>query len=216
MNEHDHDGEAARLLGPLRDFEPEARTGLSPRRSLELGRRRARTRRVAGTALGALAVMVVVLGSTVLGRTLTHEAKPRPATVPETFTQGRRAFDVGSGGGFTPGSYDAGTLVQRILLKPENPTGAVKGADGIVELYPRGRLPAALQGKDPSGRSVEPVYGGKTLLLSTPILRPGAVELAWQWEPGAWGFVSLKGTGVDEARAHHVAESVRPAGQTRP
>ncbi|MBO2447569.1 hypothetical protein J4573_10760 [Actinomadura barringtoniae] len=212
MNEHDQDGEAARLLGPLRDFEPEARTELSPRRSLELGRRRSRTRRVAGTTLGALAVMVVVLGSTVLGRTLTHEAKPRPAAVPETFTQGRRAFTIGSGGGFAPGSYDAGAFVQRITLRPENPAGAVKGADGIVELYPRGRLPAALQGKDPSGRTVDPVYGGRTLVLWTPILRPGAVELAWQWKPGAWGLVSLRGPGVDEARAHHVAESVRLAG----
>jgi hypothetical protein len=211
MNEHDHDSEAARLLGPLRGFEPDPRTDLSPRRSLELGRRRARTRRAAGTVLGTLAVVVVVLGSTVLGRTLTHQAKPRPAAVPETFTEGRRAFDVGHGGGFALGSYDAGALVQRITLKPDDPAGAVKNADGVVEMYPRGRLPAALQGREPTGRTVDPVYGGTTLVLSTPILRPGAVELAWQWKPGAWGFVSLKGPGVDEARAHHIAESVRPA-----
>ncbi len=37
--------------------------------------------------------------------------------------------------------------------------------------------------------------------------------MAWEWTPGAWGVVSLKGQGVDRTKAHRVAESVLPMPQ---
>ncbi|MFP3967969.1 hypothetical protein SMC26_37115, partial [Actinomadura fulvescens] len=159
-----------------------------------------------------------VLASTLLGRA-GFGADPGPARpAGERFDDRRQEFRVGSGGGFAPASYEPGALVQRIVLRPEFADGPLRGADGFVLMYPKGRLPDGLAGAEPRGPAVEAVHGRPAVRLDPPLLRPGAIELAWEWKPGAWGFVSVRGAGVTMDRARHVAESVlpAPAGQERP
>lgn len=204
----EHDDEAARLLGTLRGFRPPPGSP-DVGRAVRSGRRRVRVRRAAATAAAALAVVAAQLTVPLLGQ----EATAPPG---ERFDAGRHAFDVGSAGGFTPVSYEAGRDVQRILLRPERPGGSLR-ADGIVEMYPKGGLPAGSGGRPPSGRPAPAVHGHRAYVLAAPVVRPGAVELAWEWKPGAWGYVSLKGPGADDTRAQRVALSVLPAGtSTRP
>ncbi|MFI0449870.1 hypothetical protein [Actinomadura sp. 6N118] len=221
MSENDHQreaeaaAEAERLLGALRDFAPQGLDTVDPARAVRTGRRKVRVRRAAGSAAGALAVIVIVLVSTLLGRAgfgTDPGPEPGPAGPPgERFDDRRQEFRVGSGGGFTPASYEPGAFVQRIVLRPEVPNGPLRGADGLVLMYPKGHLPDGLAGGEPQGPAVEAVHGRRAVRLAPALLRPGAVELAWEWKPGAWGFVSLKGPGVTEVRARHVAESVLPA-----
>ncbi|MGI5162885.1 hypothetical protein ACQEU3_00805 [Spirillospora sp. CA-253888] len=169
-----------------------------------------RARRGAAAALSAAAVAVA---ATVLPGSLPFSGGDGgPVTGSERFAPSRPAFRVGSAGGFTPASYQASPGVQRVLLRPEDPKGPLRGTDGVVEMYPAGDLPPGSAGKAPAGRAAPDVHDRPARWLDAPVVRPGAVELAWEWKPGAWGFVSLKGPGADRARTHLVALGVVPAG----
>ncbi|MQY09128.1 hypothetical protein [Actinomadura macrotermitis] len=191
--------EGARLLGALRGFEPPAGRAALPGLAVRAGRRRVRARRAAGAAAAAAAVLAAVVPVRLLG----GPADPGPAA--GAFPPGRPAFRVGSAGGFTLDSYETGP-VQVIRLRPERPGGPPR-ADGLVEMYPRGVLP---RGQEPAGPAAPAVHDRPARWLTVPLLRPGAVELAWEWRPGAWGVVSLQGPDADRRRAHLVALSVVP------
>ncbi|WP_218005224.1 hypothetical protein, partial [Actinomadura macra] len=158
----------------------------------------------------AVAVAAVVVAAALAGRS-GGAPEPRPAAPAGYFDPQRRAFTVGSAGGFAPESYRPGRDVQRIMLRVEHPGGALR-ADGVVEMYPAGALPPGSGGRTPAGRPAPDVHGHRAYVLATPVLRAGAVELAWEWRPGAWGFVSLRGPGANETRAQRVAQSVLPMG----
>ncbi|WP_242910054.1 hypothetical protein [Actinomadura terrae] len=208
----DQDKDTVRLLGTLRGLEPPAAGTVDTGRAVRSGRRRVRARRAAAAGSTAAAIAVIAVSAALAQRAGTDpDPAPRPAASAERFDAGRHAFTVGSAGGFAPASYQAGRDVQRITLRVEHPGGALR-ADGIVEMYPAGGLPPGSGGRTPSGRRAPDVHGHRAYVLATPVLRAGAVELAWEWKPGAWGFVSLKGQGADEARAQRVALSVLPAG----
>ncbi|QXJ26197.1 hypothetical protein AGRA3207_007819 [Actinomadura graeca] len=206
MDELERD--AARLLGALRDFEAPGSGAAGLERAVRSGRRRARARRVAATASTAVAVVLIVVAAVLAGRP-GRAPEPRPAAPAGHFDTRRHAFTVGSAGGFAPESYRPGRDVQRITLRVEHPGGTLR-ADGVVEMYPAGGLPPGSGGRSPAGRPAPDVHGHRAYVLATPVLRPGAVELAWEWSPGAWGFVSLRGAGADETRAQRVAQSVLP------
>ncbi|TDD30067.1 hypothetical protein E1287_29870 [Actinomadura sp. KC06] len=209
MREPDEsDDVAARMLGTLRGYEPPSAdtTGFADA-AVHAGRRRVRARRTATAAAAAAAVVVTLFAVPLLSRGPSGPPDP----VAGRFDPGRHEFQVGSAGGFTPVSYESRRDVQRITLRPERPDGTLR-ADGLIEMYPEGRLPPGSGGRVPSGRPAPPVHGHAAHVLATPVLRAGAVELAWQWKPGAWGFVSLRGPGADATRAQHVAMSVVPAG----
>ncbi|MFI6519290.1 hypothetical protein ACIBF1_27305 [Spirillospora sp. NPDC050679] len=213
MNERgpdEQEREAARLLGALRGFEPPGDPSPgAPGRAVRAGRRRVRARRGAAAALSAAAVAAAVV---LPGSLPPSGGGGRPVTGAERFDPSRPAFRVGSAGGFTPASYQASPGVQRALLRPEDPDGPLRGTDGVVEMYPEGDLPPGSAGKAPAGRAAPDVHDRRARWLDAPVLRPGAVEMAWEWKPGAWGFVSLKGPGANRARTHLVALGVVPAG----
>ncbi|MFI0486856.1 hypothetical protein [Actinomadura sp. 9N215] len=209
---HDADDEAARMLGVLRGYEPASAdtVGLADA-AVRAGRRRVRIRRTAATVAAAAAVVVTLFAVPLLDRDPSGRPSRPPEPVAGGFDARRHEFQVGSAGGFAPVSYESRRDVQRITLRPERPGGTLR-ADGLIEMYPRGGLPEGSGGRVPSGRPAPPVHGRPAYVLATPVLRAGAVELAWQWKPGAWGFVSLKGPGADATRAQRVALSVLPAG----
>ncbi|WP_242894790.1 hypothetical protein [Actinomadura litoris] len=206
----DQDRETVRLLGALRGFEAPAGGAVDTGRAVRSGRRRVRARRAAAAASTAAAIAAIAVSAALAQRAAGPGPEPRPVASVERFDARRHAFTVGSAGGFAPESYRPGRDVQRITLRVEHPGGALR-ADGIVEMYPAGGLPPGSGGRPPSGRRAPDVHGHRAYFLPSPVLRPGAVELAWEWKPGAWGFVSLKGQGVDEERARRVALSVLPA-----
>ena len=207
MTRPEQDG--AHLLAPLRTAGPESPSGVDVRRALRVGRRRARIRHAAIGAGGTGAVVAAVASVGVFLHVLAP-SDPRPAAPGEDgFDVLHRAFRVGSAGGFTPDTYETGRYRQRIVLRAADPRDDT-GTDAVVVMYAKGRTPqsAGAPGR-PSGRPALPVDGHRALLLTAPVIRPGATELAWEWRPGAWGFVSLKGPGADVGRAEKVALSVR-------
>ncbi|TDD93638.1 hypothetical protein [Actinomadura rubrisoli] len=213
MDERERD--AARLLAALRGFEAPTGGTADPEDAVRAGRRRVRARRAAAMTSAVAAVAAIAAATALLGRPAAAP-EPRPVAPAEHFDAGRHAFSVGSAGGFAPASYQPGRDVQRITLRVERPGGTLR-ADGLVEMYPAGGLPPGSGGRAPRGRPAPDVHGHRAYVLAVPVLRPGAVELAWEWKPGAWGFVSLKGPGADEGRAQRVAQGVLPAGgQSRP
>ncbi|WP_067831161.1 hypothetical protein [Actinomadura kijaniata] len=205
MDEQEREG--ARLLGGLRGFEPPAAGGDLAGRAVRAGRRGARRRRALGAAASAAAISGVAVVSVLAGREM---LAPSPEPAAGRFTEGRQEFLVGRAGGFAPIAYDAGADVQRITLRPERPNTSPR-ADALVEMYPKGALPAGLDAP-PSGSAAPDVHGRPARWLASPVLRTGAVEMAWEWRPGAWGFVSLKGAGAERERARLVALSVVPRG----
>ncbi|WUH99184.1 hypothetical protein OHR68_37685 [Spirillospora sp. NBC_00431] len=203
--------QAARMLGELRAYEPPpADTSGLAGAAVRAGRRRVRVRRAAATTAATAAIAVTLFAVPLLAVPLFDRGSSTPpGSDTGRFDPGRHEFQVGSAGGFTPVSYESRKDVQRIKLRPERPGGTLR-ADGLIEMYPRGRLPAGSDGRVPSGSPAPLVHGHSAYVLATPVLRKGAVELAWQWKPGAWGFVSLKGPGANATRARHVALSVLP------
>ncbi|GAB3968355.1 hypothetical protein GCM10029978_037630 [Actinoallomurus acanthiterrae] len=207
MTRPEQDG--AHLLAPLRTAGPEAPPGVDVRRALRGGRRRARIRHAAIGA-GATSAVVAAVASVGVFIQVLAPTDPRPAAPGrDGFDVLHRAFRVGSAGGFTPDTYETGRYRQRIVLRAANP-GDGTGTDAVVVMYAKGRTPqGAGVAWRPSGRQATPVDGHRALLLTDPVIRPDATELAWEWRPGAWGFVSLKGPGADADRAEKVALSVR-------
>ncbi|MFG1958976.1 hypothetical protein [Nonomuraea sp. NPDC049028] len=196
-----------RLLDPLREAEPPGSGTIDLARAMRTGRRRVRARRVMSAAAGVGAVVAVIVGGTALGRTALPP-EPQPISRPAGFDVLTRMFTVGSAGGFTPDSYETGYDHQRVRLRLADPAKA-DTADALVEMYPRGRSPfAALSPSD--GETAPPVNGRPAYWPSRPLLRSGAAEMVWEWAPGAWGVVSVKGARMDEDTAHRVAQSVLP------
>lgn len=208
----DDDKDARRLLSPLRGVEPGPATGIDVADAVRTGRRRSRNRRFAGAVSVAGVVAAVALASTLLGRTMPQDDTP-PAAPPNQFGITRQLFRVGSAGGFTPADYETGRYRQRAHLRLADRSGA-RRADGLVTMFPRDRLLGA-DGRrwTPPATRAPDVNGHPAYWLDEPVTRPGAVEVAWEWAPGAWGFASVKGDGVDRVIAHRVAQSVLPDGQ---
>ncbi|MBE1530494.1 hypothetical protein [Actinomadura algeriensis] len=208
----DHDDEdARRLLSALRDAEPESTTAIDVADAMRVGRRRARGRRFASGVTVAGVVAVVAIVSTLLGRTMPPEETP-PAAPPNQFGVTHQFFRVGSAGGFTPESYETGRYRQRAHLRLADQDGP-RRADGLVTMFPRDRL-VDRDGRPwaPDGARAPDVNGHRAFWLDTPVIRAGAIEVAWEWAPGAWGFASVRGDGVDRTQAHRVAQSVLPNG----
>ncbi|WP_433441983.1 hypothetical protein [Nonomuraea sp. CA-141351] len=195
--------DGGRLLDPLRDVEPAPTGRVNVAAAVRAGRRRARTRAALGAAAAVSAVVAVIAMTTVLGR---QAAQPAPAVARQSgFDVLTKAFTVGSAGGFTPDTYATGRLVQRVTLRPADPS---RSGDAVIELYAQGVLPRSADG--PAAPSVN---GRPAIWPRDPVLRKGTAEVAWQWGPQAWGVVSVKGG--DREIAHRVAQSVLPGGDER-
>ncbi|REE98706.1 hypothetical protein [Thermomonospora umbrina] len=204
--------EAARLLGVLRDFTPEGPDTIDLGLARRVGRRRALTRRAVDATVLVVTVVALVAGSTLLGRALDGSDGSSPLT-PSADQFGTRypAFKVGSAGGFAPVGYENGRYVQRVFLRSVT-RGESTETDGLIEIYVRGRLPEGARGRYPTGTAAEPVGGRRAVWPRAPLLRENATELAWEWSPGAWAFVSLRASRQAFERAHRVAQSVQPNG----
>ncbi|WP_067482838.1 hypothetical protein [Actinomadura hibisca] len=200
-----------RLLAPLRGAEP-GPGGVDIAEALRAGRHRARARRAGGVTLAAGVVAAVAVASTMLGRAMPPDRQQRPVAPPTQFELTRQFFRVGSAGGFAPDTYETGRYRQRVHLVVSDPASN-RRADGVIMLYPRDRLTGADgQRWAPSGPKAPPVHDRPAVYLDRPIVRAGAVEVAWEWAPGAWAIASLKGDGVDREVAQRTAQSVLPDG----
>ncbi|MFC5748415.1 hypothetical protein [Actinomadura rugatobispora] len=204
--------DARRLLAPLRDTGPDAATRVDIAAAVRAGRRRSRNRRIAGAGTLVAAVAAVAVASTLLGRTMPPD-DVRPVAPPSQFDLTRQHFRVGSAGGFTPDDYETGRYRQRAHLRLADRDGP-RRADGLVTMFPRDRL-AGRDGRPwvPSGTRAPDVNGRRAFWPDRPVTRPGAVEVAWEWAPGAWAFASVRGDGADRTVAHRVAQSVLPDGR---
>lgn len=198
---NDDEREAARLLEPLRQPEPPATSGVDVDRAMRTGRRTIRVRQVAGT----LACVVAVLGIAFTVTVPYYHSPPAKETTSE-FGVTTQEFAIGSAGGFTPLTYETGRSRQRATLTTQD--GAT---DAVITLYPKGRVPHVDGGTwKPTGETAPDVKGGAAVWPSEPVFGDDAVELAWQWRPDAWAFVSVTGPEADQDRAHKVALSVEP------
>jgi hypothetical protein len=203
MDYHE-ENDGRRLLSSLRDVTPEEQTVVDVRRAMKSGRRQVRVRQAALPVVGAIVLVAMVISVAL--------AVQRPPTQPAAQSAGfnvlRQAFHIGSAAGFTPQSYETGRYRQRMSLTPAN-AGAMLGTDAVVTMYARGWFPY-YNGIEwtPAGESGDLVENHRTLWLTQPVTRPGAVELAWEYAPGAWGFVSVKGPAASRDRAYKVALSV--------
>ncbi|WP_433326580.1 hypothetical protein [Spirillospora sp. CA-294931] len=206
MDRDERDGR--RLLAPLKGAEPGAPDGVDIARAMRGGRRRVRTRRLAGVGAASAAVAAVALVSALVGSA--PERDPGPMASRAQFDPMRQSFTVGSAGGFTPDTYETGRFRQRVTLRVADPASP-RRADGVVTMYPRGALTGA-DGRrwKPEGERAPDVLDRPAYWLDRSQTRPSALELAWQWTPGAWAFASVKGDGVDRETAHRVAQSVWP------
>lgn len=182
--------DARRLLDTLRDGEP-GPGHVDVTEAVRAGRRRVRLRRGAGLVATVASVVLVAVLVAGLGR-LTSSSKPRPAAPPGSFDVLRKAFRVGSAGGFTPYTYETGRFRQRVVL---HGTGTA-----TVTMYAKGVLP------EPSGSAAPDVDGHPARWTHGGI--------AWEWTPGGWAIV----TGTDRDRSYKVALSVRsgPGDPLRP
>jgi hypothetical protein len=205
--------DARRLLSPLRGAEPDPATGVDVAAAVQAGRRRSRRRRIGGAVSVAGMVAAVTIASTLLGRTMPPDDVP-PAAPPNQFGLTHQFFRVGSAGGFTPDGYETGRYRQRAYLRLSD-KDSPRRADGLVTMFPRDRLVGS-DGRrwSGSGTKAPPVNGHRAFYPDRPLIRPGSVEVAWEWAPGAWAFASVRGDGVDRAVAHRVAQSVLPDGRT--
>ncbi|MGH8793157.1 MAG: hypothetical protein ACRDXX_10985 [Stackebrandtia sp.] len=197
MNDADRD--AARLLRPLRDLETGAPSGVNVARAMRSGRRSMLARRAAGT----VACVLAVIGLATTATLIRHAPAPPAASSFDVTVQG---FEVGSAGGFTPLTYETGQYRQRVELGPEDPA-ELGGSDAVITMYAKGHLPDDWR---PSGQEAPDVNGGQARWLDEPVIRDGAVEMAWEWAPDTWAFVSLTGPAAGRDRAHTVALGVTP------
>ncbi|TCO58160.1 hypothetical protein [Actinocrispum wychmicini] len=130
----DHfDEEGTTLLAPLRDVEPTARSSVDIAHARKVGRRRQRSRVVAGV----VAVVVAVAAPTVLVAGWPH-GDVLPAGPGDYFDPLEQVVTVGSAGGFTPRTYRTGRDKQVIELV----WAAGDGPTATVTVYP----PAAAKG----------------------------------------------------------------------
>ncbi|MFI9836900.1 hypothetical protein ACIHFD_07690 [Nonomuraea sp. NPDC051941] len=197
--------DGGRLLDPLRGMEPDPTGRVSVASAVRAGRRRTRARAALGAVAAVSAVVAVIALTTVLGHRAARP-RPQPAVAPQAgFDVLTRAFTVGSAGGFTPDTYVTGRLVQRVTLRPADPS---RPGDAVIELYAQGSRPMTTDGS-----AAPPVNGRAAIWPREPVLRPGTAEVAWQWGPRAWGVVSVKGG--DRELAHRVAQSVLPSAGER-
>lgn len=208
MDEFDKDG--ARLLDSLRDFTPAPGGRVDPGLAVRTGRRRAKLRTAMGTGAAVAAVLAAVAGSTLLGRAVEPAAERPAGPVEATFDPSKPAFTVGRAGGFKLSRFTPGRYAQGIIFGPEKQGGSLR-ADAYAEIYAKGHLPRGAAGP-PSGAAAPLVHGHRAYWLVPPVLRPGAVELAWEWSPGAWAYVTINGKDADRDRAHRLALSILPAG----
>ncbi|MYS85941.1 hypothetical protein [Embleya scabrispora] len=212
MDTDEHEG--ARLLAALRATPQTApdEPGVNVARAIREGRRTVRVRRALAVTGGAVAVALVVLATVLIAAPL-HNGAIGPAAG-GTFDVGQRAFNVGSGGGFTPVLYETGKYRQRVVLGTEKPGGPpeVAATRATVTMYAPDRLPGGEAGL---GAPAPPVNGRPAAWLTGPDPVEGRIQLAWQWMSGAWGIASLAGPAADAERVRAVAESVA-AGSRRP
>ncbi|GAA4638778.1 hypothetical protein GCM10023196_097860 [Actinoallomurus vinaceus] len=207
MEQQEQDG--AHLLAPLRSVTPDGPPGVDLGKALRTGRRHARIRHTTVRAGGTVAVVAAVAALGLLVRVLAPSHPGPAAPARDEFDVLHRAFRVGSAGGLTPDTYETGRYRQRIVLRAADPNGGT-GVDAVVVMYAKGRSPDGRGASwRPAGRPADPIDGRRAILLTSPVIRSGATELAWEWRPGAWGFVSLKGAGADVSHAEKVALSVR-------
>ncbi|RZQ61517.1 hypothetical protein [Amycolatopsis suaedae] len=199
----DHDRELAELLAPLRVSPPEKSTV-----DVEAAVRAGRARRRARIAAGGIAAVLVVLAGVLVPGLFRGSSAPEdvtPAGFGE-FDPFQRALVVGSAGGYTPVGYETGRYRQTVQLGLER--SGVGG--GTVTVYARGRGPSpgngfVWDGITRGGQGPSPVYYRH---------QGDVVTMAWEWQPGAWGYVVLDGPFGDlDARARRVAESVAPGGE---
>ncbi|XVQ10487.1 hypothetical protein ACQP1W_49635 [Spirillospora sp. CA-255316] len=205
--------DARRLLAPLRNTGPDTAPRVDIAEAVRVGRRRSRHRRIAGAGSVVVVVAAVAVATTLLGRTMPSD-DVRPVAPPSQFDPTRQHFRVGSAGGFTPDDYETGRYRQRAHLRLTDRDGP-RRADGLVTMFPRDRL-VDRDGRHwaPSGTRAPDVNGRRAFWPDRPVIRPGAVEVAWEWAPGAWAFASVSGGGADRTVAHRVAQSVLPDGRT--
>ncbi|WP_279578990.1 sigma factor [Fodinicola feengrottensis] len=205
--DHKDEQDGVRLLSSLRDSEPDGPIAVDVRRAVRSGRRQVRVRQAALPIAGAIAVVALVAG---VAFAVHQPQTPTPAAHSGSFDVRRQAFHVGSAGGFTPVTYETGRYRQVIQLVPADDQ-AMPATDATVTLYAAGWYPYRNgQEWSPGGESADSVDGHRARWLAPPMIRSGAVELAWEYAPGAWGFVSLRGPSASRDRAYKVALSVWP------
>ncbi|WP_163507035.1 hypothetical protein [Fodinicola acaciae] len=198
MPELGHDEvDGKRLLASLRGVEPDDHTSVDVSRAVRSGRRQVRMRHSVLPAAGGLAVILLV-ATLALVVQQTRGAQ-QPVAGRGAFPVAEQAFRIGSAGGLTPLTYQTGRFRQRVELGPADGSG-LSGITAAVTMYARGAVAS------PTGSPTDPVDGRPAYWITADGANP--VELAWQYAPDAWGFVTVTGRGASRDRAYKVALSV--------
>ncbi len=197
----DHfDEDAARLLAPLRDVDPDLRSGVDVTRAMKTGRRRRRNRLVAA-AVGAVAVLglsALVVPGLVSGL---RENTPASSLAVDPTLFDMRSFpvQVGTAGGYKPSVYSVMKVKATVsLVRTDSQPGT-----GEVSIYPVTRFrpdPAAA-----GFQAATPIEGRRTFWMPDE----ASPTLVMEYGTDRWVLVTLNDGQPDlQNRVYHVAESV--------
>jgi hypothetical protein len=189
--------EGTNLLAPLRDAAPSGQSGVDIAKAKSIGRRQSRRRVVAGMVAAASLVVVAGIGVPMLIHNLPDTSAPaRPA---EEFDIFKRVVSVGSGGGFTPDTYETFRDRQVItLIRADGGQGTA-----TIEVFSPASSPAY---PDKYDERADDVNGREAYWVdSEPVL-------AWKWAEHGWATVTWENVpDVDvKDKIHRVAQSVLP------
>ena len=173
--------DGARLLGSLRTVEVPASDGVSVSRAIRTGKR---TKSLRVAAAGVLVLLV----AGVVPLLIRPDAAPPPATA-VTFDPLVRNISVGSVPGLIPETYTTERTAQKIALVGTGDQSA------YVTVLKAGTI------KPLPGDPVPDVNGKRAM--------QNDMYLAFEWEPGAWATVQVRGFPDNEDRARKLAESLR-------
>ncbi|MEV4310912.1 hypothetical protein [Actinocrispum sp. NPDC049592] len=196
----DHFEDGARLLAPLRDVDPDLRSGVDVTRAVKTGRRRRRSRLVVA-AVGVVAVLG--LSALVAPGLVSGLRENPPATGladPTLFDMRSFPLQVGTAGGYKPLMYSVMRVKASVsLVRTDGRPGT-----GEVSMYPRTRFQP-----DPAAAgfpAAQPPIEGRRVFWMPGEATP---TLVMEYGTDRWVQVTIEDDQPDlRNRVYHVAESV--------
>ncbi|WP_076990210.1 hypothetical protein [Actinosynnema sp. ALI-1.44] len=189
-----HEDEGRQLLAPLRDVEPDIRTGVDIAKAKQAGRRTSRRRVIAGVAAAASLAVLAGLGVPAVVSNLSEQVPPAKSTDGVI----EQLVEVGTAGGFTPRFYTSTTTSQTVVLTRTD--GGAGTAE--VEVLRPGLVPG-----DAEMRNAAPDVNGRKAYWTGEDLG----TLMWKWPGEGYATVRSHATFPNiKERLHYIAQAVRP------